>query len=209
MQYLAHRLVWIVVLAIWALPLSASATAGSTPVTCLNEGETFCEGNPSGCFHQGLKRIFLACETPEIRKAVDGITCDQLPKPRADGDLLNVRCILKHECDHAEVFQEKMGLNLCAAEFSAYFQGARCLRDAQKAYCPDGIPASDCATLSEEEKGDRLIMEFLRCKQRGGSKTLCETQCRSTGQKWLGKVNGQRFCASVFANLGNCEKVKF
>jgi hypothetical protein len=206
-QYLAHRLVWILALVTWAFPLPASA--GSTPVTCLKEGETFCEGNPSGCFHRGLKRVFLACETPEIRKAVDGITCDQIPKPRADGDLLNVRCILKHECDHAEVFQQEMGLNLCAAEFSAYLQGARCLREAQKAYCPDGIPAWDCASLSEEEKGDRLVMEFLRCKQRGGSKTICETQCLLSGAKLLGKANARGFCASVFDNLGNCENEKF
>lgn len=207
MQYLAHRLVWILALATWAFPLPASA--GATPVTCLKEGETFCSETAGGCFIPGLNRVFLRCETEELRKTFDGITCDRIPKHQADVDLLNARCVLKHECDHADVFRQKMGLNLCAAEFSAYLQGARCLRETQKAYCPDGIPASDCLSLSEEEKGDRLVMEFLRCKQRGGSKTICETQCLLSGAKLLGKAKSRGFCASVFEGLGNCENEKF
>ena len=207
MQYLSHRLIGILVLTAWvfASPLSAEAT----PVTCLKEGDNYCVSNASGCFHRGLKRVFIRCETEGLRKAFDGITCNQIPKAQPDADLLNARCVLKHECDHAEVFQQEMGLNLCAAEFSAYHQGARCLRETQKAYCPDGIPASDCSSLSEEEKADRLVMEFLRCKQRGGSKTICETQCRLSGAKLFGKVRAQGFCASIFEGLGNCENEKF
>ncbi len=207
MQYLAHRFLGFLLLiaTVFAAPLSASATR----VACVKDGDPYCVDAAGGCFIRGSDVVLIRCDSAEMRKAFDGITCNQVPKPRADGEVLNGRCVMMHECDHAEVYKQDLNLNLCAAEFSAYLKSAKCLRESQKSFCPDGIPANECEDLSDEEKGDRLVMEFLRCKQRGGSKSICETQCLSSGAKLLGKATSRAFCANVFEVLGNCDKKKF
>ncbi len=157
------------------LVMGAGSAWAKVEISCTEDLRAACGGaGVAACFRWEENRIWIQCTGP-IR---EGLTCDQLPKKIPPAiQVIRARCVLKHECEHAENFELGFRGTDCMDEYSAYRQTEKCFRESFHEFCPGQLPSGQCDEIREELDFARQAQDALRCLHQGGSASQCERSC--------------------------------